>query len=503
MLQYIKVNSKGREMKYINNMTTLLLAMTLALLLSACNTKTTQDENNTTGTSSPTTQTTEDTSATGSGAVTGGTTQNGGATASNSGATTSSGGSSNTTGGSNNNATNGNTNTGSGSNNSTTGSDGNTGTGTESNSTQTDTNATTGGETNTTTGSNDGNSSTETNTTNSTTDTMPPVITLNGQSNITLEQNAVYTELGASARDDVDGDVSVSISGTVDTSTVGNYTVTYMATDSAGNEANVTRSVEVINVTPTLSSLSLESNATTVNVGETVQLFVVGTYSDNSTKAVDENISYIITPSDSAEVNGSVLTALKDGNVTVQAKVGTTLSNAINLNITWTVNGHTLPPEPDPQVNNATLLGVDVNDNGVRDDVERWIYDRYKNSHPVMIPLKMQAARAYQKVIVDPKKAYKTTKYIDDAQNCEWAFTSLSANYFGRKPLVLIEPEDAIKEDKEMEYVQYNTAQRARAYANYNQTLSGGVFELEDPSEKWIENCDFNTTKFIEMSEKL
>ena len=43
------------------------------------------------------------------------------------------------------------------------------------------------------------------------------------------------------------------------------------------------------------------------------------------------------------------------------------------------INGHTLPPEPDPKINNATLLGVDSNDNGVRDDVEIWIYKKYQN----------------------------------------------------------------------------------------------------------------------------
>ena len=48
---------------------------------------------------------------------------------------------------------------------------------------------------------------------------------------------------------------------------------------------------------------------------------------------------------------------------------------------TWTgraskmevINGITVPPEPAPAINNATLAGVDVNSNGVRDDVERKI----------------------------------------------------------------------------------------------------------------------------------
>lgn len=41
------------------------------------------------------------------------------------------------------------------------------------------------------------------------------------------------------------------------------------------------------------------------------------------------------------------------------------------------INGHTLPPEPDPAINNSTLLGIDSNNNGVRDDVEIYIYKRF------------------------------------------------------------------------------------------------------------------------------
>lgn len=37
------------------------------------------------------------------------------------------------------------------------------------------------------------------------------------------------------------------------------------------------------------------------------------------------------------------------------------------------INGHAVPPEPDPTLNNSTLEGMDVNANGVRDDVERVI----------------------------------------------------------------------------------------------------------------------------------
>ncbi|MBL4868816.1 MAG: BspA family leucine-rich repeat surface protein [Pseudomonadales bacterium] len=73
-----------------------------------------------------------------------------------------------------------------------------------------------------------------------------PVITLNGDSAINLFIGDSYIEQGATAIDDLDGEVNVIISGSVDTSTVNNYVITYSATDSAGNTGNLTREVNVI-----------------------------------------------------------------------------------------------------------------------------------------------------------------------------------------------------------------------------------------------------------------
>jgi hypothetical protein len=41
------------------------------------------------------------------------------------------------------------------------------------------------------------------------------------------------------------------------------------------------------------------------------------------------------------------------------------------------VDGSKLPPAPDPAANNATVAGIDANNNGVRDDVELAIFDKY------------------------------------------------------------------------------------------------------------------------------
>lgn len=88
-----------------------------------------------------------------------------------------------------------------------------------------------------------GGSSTPTGTTS--TDTTPPVVTLAGEKSITIEQFATsYKELGATANDETDGNVSVNIIGDVgDQPNV--YTITYEAYDNSGNRGTTDRYVTV------------------------------------------------------------------------------------------------------------------------------------------------------------------------------------------------------------------------------------------------------------------
>ena len=81
-------------------------------------------------------------------------------------------------------------------------------------------------------------------------DTTAPTITLNGENPLTLTVGDNYNELGASAVDDIDGEVTVSISGEVDNSLAGTYTITYSASDSSNNQASATRTVYVEEETP-------------------------------------------------------------------------------------------------------------------------------------------------------------------------------------------------------------------------------------------------------------
>ena len=80
------------------------------------------------------------------------------------------------------------------------------------------------------------------------TDITKPVITLVGDAETSVVVNAGYTDAGATALDDVEGDITsdIVVVSTVDPDTVGDYTVTYNVTDWAGNVAEtVTRIVHV------------------------------------------------------------------------------------------------------------------------------------------------------------------------------------------------------------------------------------------------------------------
>ncbi len=82
-----------------------------------------------------------------------------------------------------------------------------------------------------------------------TADTIAPLITLNGNNPQMITIGSGYSELGSSASDNVDGDISANITidaSAVDTATVGSYSVTYNVSDATGNSATeITRSVNV------------------------------------------------------------------------------------------------------------------------------------------------------------------------------------------------------------------------------------------------------------------
>lgn len=132
-------------------------------------------------------------------------------------------------------------------------------------------------------------------------DGVGPVITLKGADPLNLTNGAVFTDPGATAADAAEGtSVDITGSGTVNTSVAGSYTVTYSASDAAGNAATpVTRTVIVAaagDTTPPVISLT-GSATVTVAWG--------GTYSDAGATATD-NVDSSVTVNSSGTVNTAV-----------------------------------------------------------------------------------------------------------------------------------------------------------------------------------------------------
>ena len=159
-------------------------------------------------------------------------------------------------------------------------------------------------------------------------DTTAPVITLNGASTINLNVGDTYNELGATATDNVDGNLtsSIVITGSVNTSAVGTYTVNYNVSDAAGNAATqVSRTVNVSDGT---------APVITLNGASVINLTVGDTYNElgaTATDNVDGNLtsSIVITGNVNTSVAG---TYTRNYNVSDAAgNAATQVSRTINV----------------------------------------------------------------------------------------------------------------------------------------------------------------------------
>ena len=99
----------------------------------------------------------------------------------------------------------------------------------------------------------------------------PPVITIIGENPYTLVKGTAFTDPGATALDNEDGVLPITTNNSVDTSTVGTYTVVYSTLDSAGHQVvewrqvNVVDSLSVVAVNDIVTANSL-SDIITVDV---------------------------------------------------------------------------------------------------------------------------------------------------------------------------------------------------------------------------------------------
>mgnify|MGYP001378882284 CR=1 FL=1 len=123
-------------------------------------------------------------------------------------------------------------------------------------------------------------------------DTVAPVITVNGDNPATVELGTSYTDAGASVTDDNDPSPALTSSGTVDTNTVGSYTITYSASDLSGNSSTASRTV---NVTDTTAPVFTSSSTFVVSENVTAIGTVTATDADTVTFTISDTTVMAIT----------------------------------------------------------------------------------------------------------------------------------------------------------------------------------------------------------------
>jgi PKD repeat protein len=112
-------------------------------------------------------------------------------------------------------------------------------------------------------------------------DVTLPTITLNGNPSPSIEAGFGFTDDGATAMDNIDGNISsnIVVTGSVDTLLVGEYILTYTITDAAGNSASVQRKVTI---TPDVTAPIVNLNG-----ADTITLDVFTPYVEAGVTAID------------------------------------------------------------------------------------------------------------------------------------------------------------------------------------------------------------------------
>ncbi len=135
-----------------------------------------------------------------------------------------------------------------------------------------------------------------------------------------------------------------------------------------------------------------------------------------------------------------------------------------------------LPPDPG-EAGKATLEGIDLDRDGIRDDIQRYIALTYPDSQKTRAALR-QYTLAFDKVVLespDEENALNNTEYLNRGHECVW----------------YIHSEQSIK-IKDLLIAEYlNTVERSRAYLDFNDKLGGHVFGGKDFDE-YKSSCTFD-----------
>ena len=135
-----------------------------------------------------------------------------------------------------------------------------------------------------------------------------------------------------------------------------------------------------------------------------------------------------------------------------------------------------LPPDPG-EAGKQTLLGIDSDNDGVRDDIQRYIYFAYPNEEKTRLAL-TEVAKQYQILLMqvnDPDAVFNNAIKMKRHRECIW----------------FLKGEDAADILASVRAEILNTNERSLAYIKYSDGLAGEII-LARPIADWKNGCAFD-----------
>ncbi len=142
-----------------------------------------------------------------------------------------------------------------------------------------------------------------------------------------------------------------------------------------------------------------------------------------------------------------------------------------------------LPPDPG-EAGKATLAGIDSDNDGVRDDIQRYIAFTFPDSARVRAAASDYAKKVQETFFIgeDRVKAVNLAAVLGRARQCISFLHGSETGEALRR---------AIKATDELRTRVLDTGARSRSYLAYNALLAGGVFRVL-PESEWKKGCAFD-----------
>lgn len=188
-----------------------------------------------------------------------------------------------------------------------------------------------------------------------------------------------------------------------------------------------------------------------------------------TTQAYSPPSGYVVNNTDCDDTNAAVnpgATEIKKNGIDDDCNASTPDNDAV-------VN---LPPDPGEE-GKKTLLGIDTDGDGVRDDIQRYIYLTYPDDKKLRLGLTYYAIE-FQGVLKD----------ADDREVCYDHAIKMDRHV---ECLFYLKGEEAVDICNALRAEILNTRERSIAYIRYSDNLGGRII-MGSPQKEWKDSCAFD-----------